>query len=207
MGNPAPQKETAELWLLDISSGKAFALFDGFTVGRAGGDVQILDPSVSAKHCIFHLKGKVLEIEDVGSRNGTFVGGLRIEPKRPLALLPGVTIEVGNRSFEVQATSEPVKTFPSLEIVSTAMQMETSSGSAPVGGNSGGNWSTAAVPSAVPFDRGSRLASVTVTATMPTQRPPTAKAPVRPSYNGVLVVIAATLVVLGAIAAWFCVHY
>lgn len=142
MGEPAKKIDSAELWLVEVSKGRSFPLRDGFTVGRGEGDVQILDPSVSTKHCVFHLKGKVLEIEDLGSRNGTFVGGQKLEPKMRLALLPGARVEIGNQTFEVRGAEPPEPKGTSLELASLCSQLEPDSIPAP----HPSAWSAAALP-------------------------------------------------------------
>ena len=50
------------------------------TFGRAPeNDLVIPDGSVSSRHGKFNLKGEGIEIEDLGSTNGTHVGGQRVE--------------------------------------------------------------------------------------------------------------------------------
>ena len=46
-------------------------------------DLTVPDPTVSAHHCNLRIAGTEVEIVDVGSRNGTFVNGVRIE-RQPL---------------------------------------------------------------------------------------------------------------------------
>ena len=50
------------------------------TVGRAdGNDLVLSEGGVSRKHCRFFTEGADLLVEDVGSANGTWVDGERIE--------------------------------------------------------------------------------------------------------------------------------
>jgi len=52
----------------------------GRTIGREGCDVNISDPEVSRRHAsIRRLDDDAVAIEDLGSTNGTFVNGERIE--------------------------------------------------------------------------------------------------------------------------------
>lgn len=50
---------------------------------------------VSRKHAVIQLKQKQLEIYDLGSSNGTFVNGVRLEPHRPIVLRDGDEIILG----------------------------------------------------------------------------------------------------------------
>jgi len=48
-------------------------------VGRGGGDFPLSDPEVSAQHCAFEITGVTCTVKDLGSRNGTFVDGQKVE--------------------------------------------------------------------------------------------------------------------------------
>jgi hypothetical protein len=60
--------------------GRVYTLFrDSVLIGRADdADVQIVDPSVSARHARIVNGPQGFEIEDLGSTNGTFVGNQRV---------------------------------------------------------------------------------------------------------------------------------
>jgi len=64
--------------------GEAFALFDdGYTVGRDGtSDITISDSSISTRHARFVRDGESYAVEDLGSRNGTFVNGEAVTGSR-----------------------------------------------------------------------------------------------------------------------------
>src|SRR5690242_19162263 len=51
-----------------------------------GADVRVFDQAVSARHCALTVQGGELLIRDLGSKNGTFVGGASVETAR---LSPG----------------------------------------------------------------------------------------------------------------------
>src|SRR6185369_14608179 len=58
-------------------------------------DIVICDPTVSSRHCeIFSMDGGVI-VRDLGSRNGTYVGGARI---REAWGQEGMTVVVGQTS-------------------------------------------------------------------------------------------------------------
>ncbi len=72
-----------------------FRLADGeHIVGREPGVAVRLDsPKVSRHHARVTVTGREVSIEDLGSKNGTFVRGVRIE--EPTRLSPGNDIQIG----------------------------------------------------------------------------------------------------------------
>jgi DNA-binding NtrC family response regulator len=73
------------------------------------GWIGVEDPSVSARHARIELRAGVARIVDLGSRNGTWVGGARVEAA---ALPPGACALVGRTtlSIEVHAREQTVET-------------------------------------------------------------------------------------------------
>lgn len=80
--------------------GRTFDLGDEVTVGRASGcQVALTDPTVSQLHArVFRRDGK-LWVEDLGSRNGTFVN--RKQVSSPVAIRRGDRVAVGSTVLEV----------------------------------------------------------------------------------------------------------
>jgi hypothetical protein len=70
-------------------------------IGRGPGDLVTEDPEVSRRHAVVRSTDEGLQIEDLGSTNGTFVNDKRIEA--PTKLAPGDVIRVGKTTFEVEA--------------------------------------------------------------------------------------------------------
>lgn len=66
-----------------------------YTIGRDP-DVELFfdSPSVSRRHAIIRIKGCDAAVEDLGSKNGTFVGDSRIDGATPLS--PDNTIRIGS---------------------------------------------------------------------------------------------------------------
>ncbi len=70
-------------------------LSDGLVIGRlAGPGIHRLDhPNVSRRHAALEVAGPEVRIRDLGSTNGTFVNGVRID--RPTVLRPGDRVDIG----------------------------------------------------------------------------------------------------------------
>ncbi|MBK8902928.1 MAG: FHA domain-containing protein [Anaerolineaceae bacterium] len=66
------------------------------TVGRDPvSDVVLNDPEVSRQHARFSRTDSGYQVQDLGSTNGTFVNGLRLEAE-PADLQPGYTVSMGS---------------------------------------------------------------------------------------------------------------
>lgn len=71
-------------------------------VGRDdANDLVLVDTAVSANHCRFERHFGSLRVRDLGSRNGTFVNGVRVDQAR---LLPGASLRVGRTELRVVET-------------------------------------------------------------------------------------------------------
>ena len=77
-------------------------------VGREESDLEIEDTTVSRRHAAFRPTDEGVELEDLGSTNGTFVNGARIDS--PVALQPGDFVSIGNSTFEVRGDWHSVET-------------------------------------------------------------------------------------------------
>ena len=96
-------------WLVIKSgprAGERLELTSQLLVGRGSGDVALEDPSVSRRHALFRPVGGLVEVEDLGSSNGTRVNGERIVAVTRLQ--PGDIVEVGDTSIEVEGESARV---------------------------------------------------------------------------------------------------
>lgn len=68
-------------------------------VGRGrGNDITILHPSISRSHCMFVVTGDRLRVLDLGSSNGTIVGG---KPVTEELLTPGAEVWLGKCRFKL----------------------------------------------------------------------------------------------------------
>ena len=71
----------------------------GLKIGRTPpADVVLADSEVSRSHCLVALDGDDLVVSDLGSTNGTYVDGVRIEGMVPLPI--GSILQIGKRSFQ-----------------------------------------------------------------------------------------------------------
>jgi pSer/pThr/pTyr-binding forkhead associated (FHA) protein len=88
------------------NSRKSFSLSNGVTVigRRHDCDLRIPLMSVSRKHCQLNRDEGVLKIRDLGSRNGTYLNGKRIDES---VIKAGDYIEVGPLKFLLQINGEP----------------------------------------------------------------------------------------------------
>lgn len=84
-------------WL--ISATRTLPLYEGEQiVGRDPTlDLYLDSPKVSRRHARIEIKGAEATIEDLGSKNGSFVGNVRID--RPTALYPGDEVKIGRFKF------------------------------------------------------------------------------------------------------------
>jgi diguanylate cyclase (GGDEF)-like protein len=70
-----------------------------FTIGRApGSGIVVLDVSVSRDHAKCYVRLKTVEIEDLGSRNGTFINDVPVEQRT--ALQDGDIVRLGSVMFK-----------------------------------------------------------------------------------------------------------
>src|SRR4051812_12647115 len=72
----------------------------GDVVGRAWlADLGITDTEISGRHARFFRTADVLHVEDLGSRNGTWIGGKRIPPGERVRVNSGDVVRLGRTLF------------------------------------------------------------------------------------------------------------
>ncbi len=119
------------LRVLDGDSVTTIELPEGRTLvlGRsAEADVVIDAGSVSRLHAKLHV-GKTLQIEDMGSANGTLVRGVALEPGRRVDVLPGDEVHLGRILCIAQggargATSTPLRALRTHEYFEARLEDE-----------------------------------------------------------------------------------
>ncbi len=78
-------------------AGQRLEVDDELSVGRLEADVVVEDSELSRRHAVFRVVDGVLEVEDLGSTNGTFVEGRRIEG--PTRVDNGARVKIGISLF------------------------------------------------------------------------------------------------------------
>jgi pSer/pThr/pTyr-binding forkhead associated (FHA) protein len=81
-------------------AGQTIDLTEEVVIGRENADFTIDDPEISRRHVVIRRLGGAVEIEDLGSSNGTFVDDQRIEA--PTRVGGGAMIRLGNTVLEVE---------------------------------------------------------------------------------------------------------
>ena len=84
--------------------GRVRLLSPGTTIGRGPCDIELPDPEVSRRHAILRQVDFAAGIEDLGSTNGTFVNGRRIEGIAEL--VAGDSLRFGNTVWHFEGAAE-----------------------------------------------------------------------------------------------------
>jgi hypothetical protein len=97
------------------ANGQELLVDSELVLGRENADLTIDDSELSRRHARIKPIDGVLEIEDLGSMNGTWVNGNRIP--EPTRLSPGDTVKVGTTVIQVltDPVPEPVEEEPEPE--------------------------------------------------------------------------------------------
>jgi adenylate cyclase len=76
----------------------------GLLIGRAAEQCQLLlaHRTVSRRHARVTMAGEALQIEDLGSTNGTVMNGSPLEPGRPVAVHSGAKLKIGDVALTVR---------------------------------------------------------------------------------------------------------
>ena len=93
-------------------SQKSFSLPSSITVIGRRHDCDFCIPldDVSKRHCQFDRNNETLEVRDLGSRNGTYLNGQKVNGETPVQA--GDYLQVGPLVFQLQIDGEPEKTVP-----------------------------------------------------------------------------------------------
>ena len=87
---------------------RSFSITRDMTVvgRREDCDLRIPLSDVSRKHCRVILNGEAIKVEDLGSSNGTYVNGERVQQAE---LTPGDTVQIGPVVFVLQVDGFPAE--------------------------------------------------------------------------------------------------
>ncbi|MBX3111552.1 MAG: FHA domain-containing protein [Fimbriimonadaceae bacterium] len=116
-GAPAVQ-----LPVLVDANGREHVLRPGDNVVGRQGDVLVEDTRVSRQHARVTLDGPVVTVEDLGSTNGTSVGGTRLGPGEKKTLGNGDKVSLGGFELTVSMPGETNKTLAAMGGKTSAMQ-------------------------------------------------------------------------------------
>lgn len=90
--------------------GQLLDIDDEIVIGREG-DLRLEDPQVSRHHVAVRPVAEGVEVEDLGSRNGSFVDGERVEGK--VTLRKGATLRIGQTEIQIEIEQpEPTRIRP-----------------------------------------------------------------------------------------------
>ncbi|HTX21015.1 MAG TPA: response regulator [Candidatus Aquilonibacter sp.] len=107
-GLPASSHELGESWV---------------TIGRHdSNNFQIVQPSVSGRHCEVRLQGEELVIRDLQSTNGTFVAGKKISEG---ILKPGQTLRLGEVELSFETAADAGSSFITKNLVTNTSTPKT----------------------------------------------------------------------------------
>jgi DNA-binding NtrC family response regulator len=119
---PSPSAVTLEItpvepgtrWFVEVQDeGQARRIGlsrDKAVVGTApDADVSVRDATVSARHCALSILGGGVAIEDLGSKNGTYVGTARVQEAWGQA---GTVISIGRSTLVIQPGEDVAETAP-----------------------------------------------------------------------------------------------
>lgn len=85
-------------------TGQSVEVTNTLKIGREDADLTIDDDELSRHHAVVRLVADGLQVEDLGSKNGTFVDGRRIG--EPTTVSSGAELKLGRSVFEVEVTPE-----------------------------------------------------------------------------------------------------
>ena len=93
-------------------------------IGRGEGcEVRLPDASVSHRHASLRQRGGEYMLFDEGSRNGTFLGPVRLPPQTPRAVRSGERLRVGRVWLEVRIEPAIVKGNPAAAAKALALAL------------------------------------------------------------------------------------
>jgi hypothetical protein len=98
--------EPRRAWLVvkgggGLSQGDSFELDGELTIGRSSASsVEITDSFASGKHARVHRRGENVVLQDLGSTNGTYLNGERVDGETELRPLD--VIRIGDTEFRFE---------------------------------------------------------------------------------------------------------
>jgi pSer/pThr/pTyr-binding forkhead associated (FHA) protein len=115
----AVMADTSSLPRLTDASGREYLLHEGGNgIGRESADVLLADPTVSRSHAKLTLEGGKCSVEDLGSSNGTYADGKRVEAGERVEVTDGAELKFGSAvlTLKVPILDETVEEGPMEEV-------------------------------------------------------------------------------------------
>ena len=85
----------------DVAVGTIYPLLPLTSIGRAASsNITLTDNFASGEHALITRRGQLWQVEDLGSRNGTLLNGVKLEEKT--AVSPGDVIAIGGTEFKFE---------------------------------------------------------------------------------------------------------
>jgi hypothetical protein len=79
-----------------------------FVIGRSAEcQLSLDDPLVSRQHALLTVTGPEITVEDLGSRNGVLLNGVRISVKQPVMI--GDRIKIGSQELQLVRAAHPTR--------------------------------------------------------------------------------------------------
>jgi len=98
------------LYLIHQETGQRYPVGEEVIVGRSSGDLLFNDDiKMSSQHCRILRTPQGLGIHDLGSSNGTYVDGIRLNPEKIYMFKPNSLLTAGQQAFKLQETTMPRK--------------------------------------------------------------------------------------------------
>jgi pSer/pThr/pTyr-binding forkhead associated (FHA) protein len=91
-------------------AGARAAVADGLVIGRAEADLVVDDDEASRRHARVRLVADQVVLEDLGSTNGTWVNGVRID--RPTPIDAGDVVRIGETTLALEIVGHVVEDDP-----------------------------------------------------------------------------------------------
>ncbi|MBA2404591.1 MAG: FHA domain-containing protein [Bdellovibrionales bacterium] len=91
------------------SMARTFAVTKNITIGRSSQDIALNDPKLSSTHCQLIIKGIKLLVKDLGSTNGTFLNGEKIEANQEVEVKIGDRLRFGSHEYVISDLPTVIK--------------------------------------------------------------------------------------------------
>ncbi len=90
--------------LFEVALDKLVGQPQGLFIGRGADQCELVvpHPTVSRRHAKLSLAGEALQVEDLGSTNGTAVNGVVLKAGAPMALQAGSKLRLGDVELLIQ---------------------------------------------------------------------------------------------------------